>query len=157
MKTALFVGRFQPLHIGHVKLIKWILEKYDKVIIVIGSSQESSTEKNPFTTEERREMINKTLKSENIEKYEIIEIPDVHDDEAWVKSILEKAKFDTVFTMNSWVKRCFERFSIPVKEHPKFGDVSASGIRKRMGERKEWEHLVPKEVAKIVKKDYMPG
>jgi len=152
MKTALFVGRFQPLHLGHLKAIKWILEKYDKIIIVIGSSQESNTEKNPFTAEERKEMINETLKSEHTKKYEIIEIPDVYDDDAWVKSILEKAKFDTVFTMNHWVKRCFEKFNITVKDHPKFGNISASNIRKRMKEGKEWENLVPKEVVKIVKR-----
>lgn len=152
MKTALFVGRFQPLHIGHLKVIKWILKKYNKVIIVIGSSQESNTDKNPFTGEERREMINRALKIENIEKYEIIEIPDVYDDDIWVKSILEKASFDTVFSMNSWVKRCFEKFNITVKEHPKFGGISASGIRKRMKQGKEWKDLVPKEVAKIVKR-----
>jgi len=152
MKTALFVGRFQPLHMGHLKVIEWILKKYDRIIIIIGSSNELNTEKNPFSSKEKKEMISKTLKAENIEKYEIIEIPDVHDDEAWVKSILEKVKFDTVFSMNPWVKRCFEKFNIPVKEHPKFGDISASGIRKRMREGKEWEHLVPKEVAKIVKR-----
>jgi len=156
MKTALFIGRFQPFHIGHLKLIKWLLKKYDKVIILIGSFQESNTEKNPFTGEERREMINKTLKTESIEKYEIIEIPDVHDDEAWVKSVLEKAKFDAIFTNNSWVRRCFEKFNISVKKHPNFEGISASEIRKRMREEKEWEHMVPKEVAKIVK-NHMPG
>ncbi len=152
MKTALFVGRFQPLHIGHLKVIKWILKKYDKVIIIIGSSQKSNTDRNPFTVEERKEMIKRTLKIEGIKKYEIIEIPDVYDDDTWVKSILEKAKFDTVFTMNPWTKKCFEKFNIPVKEHPKFGGISASRIRKRIREGKEWEHLVPKEVAKIVKR-----
>ncbi len=151
MKTALFVGRFQPFHIGHLKVIEWILKKYDKVIIVIGSSDKSKTDNDPFTAEERKKMISKTLGTENIEKYEIIEIPDVHDDGAWVKCILEKAKFDTVFSTNSWVKRCFEIFNISVEKHPKFGNISASGIRKRMREGKEWEHLVPKDVAKIIK------
>jgi nicotinamide-nucleotide adenylyltransferase len=152
MKIALFITRAQPFHIGHLKVIKWILKKYDKVIIVIGSSQESNTDKNPFNVEERKEMINKTLKSERIKKYKIIEIPDVYDDEVWVKSILKKVKFDTIFTMNEWVKRCVEKFDIPVKEHPMFGNISASEIRKRMKEDKEWKNLVPKEVVKIIER-----
>ena len=152
MKTALFIGRFQPFHLGHLKVLEWILKKYDRVIIVIGSSQESNTKKNPFNLKERKEMINKTLKAEKIKEYEIIEIPDVYDDDVWVHSILKKVKFDTVFSLNPWVKRCFEKFNIPVKEHPKFGNISASGIRRRMREKKEWEHLVPKEVAKILKR-----
>ena len=86
MKKALFVGRFQPMHLGHLKVIKWILKKYDKVIIVIGSSQDSFTDKNPFTLEERKKMIQKTLRSEKIlkKKYSIIGIPDVYDDDVWV-------------------------------------------------------------------------
>ena len=152
MRTALFVGRFQPFHLGHLKVLEWILKKYDRVIIVIGSSQESNTEKNPFSSNERKEMINKTLKAEKIKEYEIIEIPDVYDDDVWVHSILKKVKFDTVFSLNPWVKRCFEKFGIPVKEHPKYGNISASGIRRWMREKKEWESLVPKEVAKILKR-----
>lgn len=152
MKTALFVGRFQPFHLGHLKVIKWILEKYDKIIIVIGSSQESNTEKNPFSVEERKEMINKTLKSENIENYKIIEIPDVNDDDTWVKTILEKTSFETVFSMNPWTIRCFKKFNIRVEGHINFGDISASKIRRLMDEGKEWENLVPEEVIKIVKR-----
>lgn len=152
MKTALFIGRFQPFHLGHLKVIKWILEIYDKIIIVIGSSQESNTDKNPFTAEERKEMINNTLKVENIENYEIIGIPDVNDDDTWVKTVLEKASFETVFSMNPWVDRCFKKFNIRVEGHLKFGDISASKIRELMNEGKEWEHLVPEEVVKIVKR-----
>jgi nicotinamide-nucleotide adenylyltransferase len=153
MKKALFVGRFQPFHNGHLGDIKWILKKYDKVIIVIGSSQESKKEKNPFDFEIRKKMIEKTLKSEGIEKksYEIIGIPDVHNDEKWVKSILERVKFDIVFTRNAWTKRCFEKFKIPVEKHPMFGDISSTKIRKKMDKGEEWETLVPKEVKKILK------
>jgi len=154
METAIFIGRFQPLHIGHLKVIKWILKKYDKVYIAIGSSQESNTDKNPFTLEQRKRMIQNTLKSERIEKkkYEIFGIPDFHDDKAWVESILKKTKFDVVFTMNPWTKRCFDAFNIPVKEHPMFDDISATKIRKMIKNKEDWQELVPKEVQKIIKK-----
>jgi len=151
---ALFVSRFQPMHLGHLKVIKWILKKYDKVIIVIGSSQDSFTRKNPFTLKERKEMIKKTLESEKIpkNKYRIIAIPDVFDDKLWVEDILEKTKFDIVFTRNPWTKRSFTQTKIPVKPHPVFGSISSSKIRKMIRNNKVWEKHVPKEVEKILKK-----
>lgn len=153
MKTAFYVTRAQPFHSGHLKVIKWILKKWEKVVIAIGSSQKSSTNENPFTFGERKKMIESSLKSEKIKKnrYKIIGIPDVYDDETWVKNILEKAKFDIVFTRNPWTKRCFDRFKIPVKEHPMFGNISASEIRRMIIKNKKWERLVPKEVQKILK------
>ena len=154
MKKACFVLRAQPFHVGHLKVIKWILKKYDKIIIIIGSSQESNTDKNPFTFKERKEMIEKSLKNEEIgkEKYEIIGISDVHDDKLWVEKILKKTKFNVVFTMNSWTKRCFDAFSIPVKKHPIFDDISATKIRNMIKEKREWKKLVPAEVKNIIKK-----
>ncbi|MCQ4350098.1 MAG: adenylyltransferase/cytidyltransferase family protein, partial [Sulfolobales archaeon] len=61
MRRALFPGRFQPIHLGHIEVIKWTLEKFDEIIIVIGSSQESHTIMNPFSAGERIEMIRKAL------------------------------------------------------------------------------------------------
>ncbi len=154
MKTALFVTRAQPFHLGHLKVIEWILKKYDKVIIVIGSSQESNTEKNPFTFEERKEMINKTLKSEGIKKdrYDIIGIPDVHNDKAWVGMVLDEAVFDVVFTKNFWTGGCFKKLNIPVEKHPMYNNISASKIRKKIEQSEKWENLVPLEVQKIIKR-----
>ncbi|HDJ89497.1 MAG TPA: nicotinamide-nucleotide adenylyltransferase, partial [Thermoprotei archaeon] len=54
---GLFIGRFQPFHLGHFYALKWILSKVDEVIIGIGSAQVSYTIKNPFTLGERIEMI----------------------------------------------------------------------------------------------------
>ncbi len=150
---GLFVGRFQPFHLGHLKAIKWILERCENITVVIGSSQESFTKKNPFTFEERKEMIKRSLEKESVkeEQYEIIGIPDVFNCERWVKSILSKAKFDVVFTKSLWVKQCFDLFEITVKEHPMFGRYSARKIRRMMKEDEDWEELVPRTVSKSVK------
>ena len=56
-KCGLYVGRFQPIHIGHESIIRKMLDECDTVIIAIGSAQESGTERNPFTFEQRADLI----------------------------------------------------------------------------------------------------
>lgn len=56
-KLGLIVGRFQVLHNGHEKMIRKSIELCEKTLIFIGSSQESMTQKNPFSYEFRKEMI----------------------------------------------------------------------------------------------------
>jgi len=58
---AVIIGRFQPLHNSHVKLIEQALEIADKVLILVGSSYAARTPKNPFTFDERKNMIQKTF------------------------------------------------------------------------------------------------
>jgi len=36
-KIALFIGKFQPFHKGHLFALRQVLKKFDKVIIGIGS------------------------------------------------------------------------------------------------------------------------
>lgn len=47
---ALFIGRWQPLHLGHQKLFQQVLDKGDKVCIAIRDLQPD--EKNPFTSQQ---------------------------------------------------------------------------------------------------------
>ena len=52
-KRGLLIGRMQPVHNGHIEIIKQILEEVDEIIIGIGSAQLSHELKNPFTAGER--------------------------------------------------------------------------------------------------------
>jgi len=61
---AIFIGRFQPFHKGHLKAIKWILERKNEILIVIRSIQEFSMEENPFSFNERKEMLERTFLTE---------------------------------------------------------------------------------------------
>ena len=55
MKRGLFIGRFQPFHLGHLKDIKRAIQEVDELVIGVGSSNEECTKENPFTVEERIE------------------------------------------------------------------------------------------------------
>lgn len=52
-----FLGRFQPLHNGHLQVIKKAFELTDNLIMLVGSSNVSRSIRNPFTFEERKCMI----------------------------------------------------------------------------------------------------
>ena len=64
-KIALLIGRFQPFHKGHLFLIKKALEKADKIIIGIGSSN-MSDENNPIDFETRKKIIKAVFYKEKV-------------------------------------------------------------------------------------------
>jgi cytidyltransferase-like protein len=77
MKAAsLFVGRWQPFHKGHKTLIETVLKRGKPVVIAIRDTEISHN--NPFSTAERWEVIQKTLKKYG-ELVKIIVIPDIDE------------------------------------------------------------------------------
>lgn len=55
--TGLIVGRFQTFHKGHQSLVDTGLNLCDRLYILVGSSQESGTERNPFNISTRMSVI----------------------------------------------------------------------------------------------------
>ena len=91
---GLIIGRFQGFHKGHQYMIEKALELCELVLVYIGSSQESYTERNPFTYEERKEMIRKCFPDKG--ELFILPLPDagVGDNEDWGTYVLNKTKED---------------------------------------------------------------
>lgn len=52
-----FVGRFQPLHFGHIAVIKKALSQARHVLVLVGSANAARSARNPFSYEERQRMI----------------------------------------------------------------------------------------------------
>ncbi|MCD6092788.1 MAG: nicotinamide-nucleotide adenylyltransferase [Candidatus Aenigmarchaeota archaeon] len=151
---GLFIGRFQPFHKGHLKFVLYALSQVDKLIIGIGSSQEKYTEENPFTAEERADMIERTLKKEGIDKkrYEIIQIPDIRCDEKWVSHVKNLTpKFDIVYCSNPRDKKLFEEAGYEVREIGRYKNINATAIREEMLKDGKWEELVPEPVIEKIR------
>ena len=148
MKKALFVGRFQPFHIGHMLAVEEILRHNDHVIIIIGSARQKGTLENPFSVEERIGMIKDSLLAEGISDFEISSVEDFHDDKLWTSAIMKAYKFDIVYSQNPWTIECFRKNGIKVKRHRLYHKRLYSGvsIRKRIAKGKDWCELVPLQV-----------
>ena len=61
--AVIFIGRFQPFHNAHYEILKRASELSDKVIVIIGSSKQPRTFKNPFKYQERSSILEKSLES----------------------------------------------------------------------------------------------
>jgi len=154
---GLMMGRFQPFHLGHLDLVKQILEQCDEVIIAITSSQFNYLEKDPFTAGERIEMIHESLKESCIDlsRCFIVAIENQFNVATW-SSFLKSAlpHFDKVYSGNDYVKMLLADSSIDVIP-PKFLDRSqynATHIRQMIISDDNWQILVPREVAKFLQK-----
>jgi nicotinamide-nucleotide adenylyltransferase len=150
--VALFVGRFQPFHNGHVKVVEYMNDEVSKVIIGIGSSQESHTWENPFSAAERKKMIQKSLKVFN--RYEIVEIPDVNNDRVWVAHVKRLApKFTVVYANEEREKNLFSLAGFEVRSTPNFNRETYSGtsIRERIADDGRWEDFVPRGTIEVIK------
>ena len=144
MKKALFVGRFQPFHNGHLKAIKELLKKNEWVTIVISGPKKPDA-KNPFSFEEREMMMHLALSGECIKNYDVRKIADVNNDRKWAQLIKALGDFSSAYTRNSWTARCLKIAGITVQKHNLYERYKNCGseIRKRIMHGKRWKNLVP--------------
>jgi len=163
IKRGLFIGRFQPLHIGHLAVIEEMDRNpdLDELIIGIGSYQYDYIHKkpdmnitdNPFTGEERCKMIEQVTKNHIEKKTHIIPIPDIHNYPRWadhVKGLMPE--FHVVYSGNTIVKKLFEEQGYKVISISKI-DVSSTTIRSMIvNDEEKWKTLVPEEIAGYIMK-----
>lgn len=81
--AAVIIGRWQFLQRSHAVLLREALRVAKRVIVVIGSAYRSRDAHNPFTWEERRQMIEALLSPVERERVSFLPVRDVYDDERW--------------------------------------------------------------------------
>ena len=152
---GLLVGRMQPIHDGHMDVIRRILDEVDEVVIGIGSAQLSHTLKDPFTAGERTMMINKALTENGIppSRYYITPIQDVACNSLWVAQVkMLTPPFVVIYSGNPLVQRLFIEAGYKVTTPPLFNREVYSGteVRKRMLLGDEWKSLLPSSVVDVI-------
>lgn len=81
-ENVFIIGRFQPFHIGHLKLIEEAKKYGKRVIVLIGSANLAPSIKNPFSFEERSEIIKSVVDVETAPCYDY-----PYDDRVWVSML----------------------------------------------------------------------
>lgn len=96
MKSGVFIGRFQPLHRGHVAVIKQALAECDQLTIILGSARSARSLRNPFRFDEREVMLSEGLLSDGLTHQDLsrISVRGVRDYfynvQAWIAEVREK-------------------------------------------------------------------
>lgn len=150
---SLMIGRFQPLHNGHMEVIRKCAAESENLTIGIGSAQYSHECENPFTAGERYLMIDEVMKDEKITNYCIVPIEDLNRYSLWVAQVVSMSPpFSTVYSNNPLTRRLFSESGYEVKDSPLYNREVYSGtaVRKKMLDGDEWQSLVPRKVAEII-------
>jgi nicotinamide-nucleotide adenylyltransferase len=153
-KIGLFLGRFQPFHNGHLLVVEGMTKMCDEIIIGIGSSNAQNEPDNPFTAEERRDMIQNTLQAKDlIPMFDIrlMDFPDQESDMEWADHVLESVgDIEKVWTGNELTKKCFEG-KVDIQNIVEVPGISSTEIRALMKSGGYWEEKLPNEVVKYLK------
>ena len=160
-RTALFIGRFQPFHLGHLSVIEDIASSgFNRVVIGLGSSQYSGTDQNPLTAEQREELIHASIQntsSLNVE-YAIVRIPDIHDDRMWVDHVhttVAKSgyEFSSIYTGNHNTSTLFSSSPVEIVPVQFIIQISATEIRQMAKSQDEsWKRYVHSSIIELVEK-----
>lgn len=162
--SGLIVGRFQTFHKGHQSLVDAGLQLCDRVLILIGSAQESGTERNPYNISTRIDVI-RSVYADN-SRVSVYALPDLTNEnditEEWgryvlgqVDRYLYKAPELMIYGNDEARSRWFNindikdtaEFIIPRSRLP----ISATMLREMMvkDERREWMKWVNPKLHKM--------
>nr|WP_320133463.1 bifunctional nicotinamide-nucleotide adenylyltransferase/Nudix hydroxylase [uncultured Holophaga sp.] len=84
---AVLIGRFQPFHLGHAALLAKALESAPIVVVALGSAFRARSAKNPFSWQERADMITATLPPEIRGRLRFAPIRDLYDNQRWASAV----------------------------------------------------------------------
>lgn len=156
LSRGLFIGRFQPFHLGHKASIDFALSQVDSLVIIVGSSQKSHEFKNPFTAGERILMIKESLNADigvDQKRLLVIPIPDTSIHSMWTAQISNTVpNYNCVFTNDPFTDMLFKENGVDVIEPHllRRHELSGTEIRARILNDLEWRNLVSPETAIVI-------
>lgn len=92
-KYLVFIGRFQPFHMGHKAVVDEALKRAENVIMLIGSANMPRSLRNPFTVEERAQMIKGAYPKQDADRIHCVGLDDaLYNDTRWLEYVQSSIK-----------------------------------------------------------------
>jgi nicotinamide-nucleotide adenylyltransferase len=152
--NGLLIGRFQPFHLGHLEALQFALSKVDKLWVGLGSSNKPVQKNNPFSAEERKQMILSSIDNTMKEKISIYFIPDLDNHVKWIEKIdTIVPKFNIVFSNDELTKHLYSKRSVQIITIPFLNRnvLSGTNIRDLIISDQKWDNLVPQGTRNFLK------
>lgn len=148
MELGIFMGRFQPVHNGHTALITDALLSCKKLIILVGSDSCIRTNKNPFLSNERIDMIKMSLQDDILDRLIFGTMKDYDSAIEWAKYVKDFVSemfpgvepvglFGYVKDDSSYYLKMFPEYKSCLLSTSYFNCLSSTSIRKKYFEDKQ--------------------
>jgi len=134
-KACLIPMRLQPLHKGHVEILKQLEVEFEKIYILLGSDTHPE-EKNPFSFLERQQIL---FTHAGIERNKLVVLKgqNFKKNEDWVKYIAKLMDSHKISTFACSDKENYEKWftkepGVNVKKYKINTQVSATNVREKL-------------------------
>ncbi len=84
---AVLIGRFQPFHLGHLGLLENALLLAPRALLVVGSARGPRLVKNPFTEDERIDVMRASLTAEQRSRVSFVSVRDYYNEPRWTRAV----------------------------------------------------------------------
>lgn len=147
MQMCIFPGRFQPFHNGHLMVVQGMMKTCGNAVIVICEAKDPKSVEDPFSLDERREMISAALLSADIMDATIVAVKDTESDESWAHHVLDAAGNPSdamVWSGNEKVRKIFEDKKVATKKIVPVPGIVGVEIRQMISSKShDWRKKVP--------------
>ncbi|OLS12851.1 MAG: Nicotinamide-nucleotide adenylyltransferase [Promethearchaeota archaeon CR_4] len=163
MRRALYIGRFQIFHNGHLDVLHTIAGTHDieGIVIAVGSTQYDHEHKspiapwavNPFTIAERIEMIERSLNGVLYKPWKIWQVPDFHDWDNWYDYIIKNLpEFFCLYSSSARERDFFNLKGKEVRGFPHRFNYNAGSLRLALSAGEDISDKVPPPVMAVLQR-----
>lgn len=144
-ERATFLGRFQPLHRGHHRVIDAYAPVFDEFVVALGSPGKARTAENPLDAAEREALVAACFPA-----LEVVRVADEDRGEAgyptWARRLVDATGATVVLSGNELVQRLvLEHTDADLVQQELHAPERFSGteVRRRIRAGEPWRDLVP--------------